>query len=278
MLEESADARITLAVNTRRATGQALEICCPIVELRQYVMMPGRRDDLITLFDTHFIEGQEHHGMRIIGQFRNRNTPDRFVWMRGFADMETRRKALEGFYDGPIWREHRAAANATMIDSSDVLLLRPAHGRSGFQLDSADRPAMDALETEAGIIIATIYHFDAPANARFLGFFEAGVMPALRAAGATLLAHFVTESSENTFPLLPVREHEFVFIWFASFASDAAYAAYQAALSTNHVWITSLAPALAGWLSQPAQILELTPTRRSLLRHRPAAEPVTMSQ
>jgi hypothetical protein len=192
--------------------------------------------------------------------------------MRGFADMEARRKALEGFYGGPIWKEHRTVANDTMIDSSNVLLLKPARAASGLRLDPADRPTMDAKGPAGGVIIATIYSFDAPVDAKFVDFFETDIAPALRGAGATLLGHFVTEPSENTFPQLPVREGEHVFVWLASFATDAAYAAHQIALTKSQAWIKSLVPALKVWLSKPAEVLELVPSRRSLLRHPPAQE------
>ena len=43
------------------------ELHSPIVELRHYTLHPGRRDDLISLFDTYFVEGQESCGMKIIG-------------------------------------------------------------------------------------------------------------------------------------------------------------------------------------------------------------------
>ncbi len=272
MSDTSADTRVGLGASARQAQAQAMETCCPVIELRQYVMKPGRRDDLIALFEEHFIEGQETYGMRIIGQFRNRNQPDQFVWMRGFADMEARRKALEGFYGGPIWKEHRTVANDTMIDSSNVLLLKPARAASGLRLDPADRPTMDAKGPAGGVIIATIDSFDAPVDAKFVDFFETDIAPALRGAGATLLGHFVTEPSENTFPQLPVREGEHVFVWLASFAADAAYAAHQIVLTKSQAWIKSLVPALKVWLSKPAEVLELAPSRRSLLRHRSAQE------
>jgi hypothetical protein len=47
----------------------------------------------------------------------------------GGANPARRAEALAAFYSGPVWQEHHDAANATMIDSDDVLLLRPAwHG------------------------------------------------------------------------------------------------------------------------------------------------------
>jgi hypothetical protein len=44
--------------------------CCRVVELRHYTLKPGRRDDLMALFERHFPEGQEQYGMQILGPFR----------------------------------------------------------------------------------------------------------------------------------------------------------------------------------------------------------------
>lgn len=241
---------------------------CPVVELRQYTLKPGRRDELITLFERHFLEGQEQYGMQILGQFRRRAHPDQFVWLRGFADMQARHQALQGFYGGPIWQEYRDAANATMLDSDNVLLLKPARVTSGLRCDPASRPAIDAEESGEGPVIATVYEFEAPVESRFVEYFEALVAPVLREAGATLLGYYVTEPAENNFPQLPVREGEHVFVWFASFADEEAYAAYQTALTTNQTWVTELSPTLQGWLARPEEVLELVPTRRSLVHHR----------
>ena len=98
----------------------------PIIELRQYTLHPSTRETLVRVFEEHFIEAQERYGMRILGQFRDLADPDRFVWVRDFPDMEARTRALEGFYSGPVWKEHSPVANATMIDHTNVLLLRPA--------------------------------------------------------------------------------------------------------------------------------------------------------
>lgn len=58
-----------------------------IIELRQYTLHPGRRDELIELFDREFVETQEDAGIVVLGQFRDLDAPDRFVWLRGFRDM-----------------------------------------------------------------------------------------------------------------------------------------------------------------------------------------------
>jgi hypothetical protein len=151
-----------------------------VVELRQYTLKPGRTDDLVELFDREFLESQDACGMAVLGQFRDRDRPDRFVWLRGFADMETRRQALTAFYTGPVWKLHGPAANDTMIDSEDVLLLEP----SVLQLP-ATRPQVEAPPTELTI---TVY---------------AGRPPVVEGEPVALLH---TLAFENTFPALPVRD------------------------------------------------------------------------
>src|SRR5438270_1818619 len=153
--------------------------CCPIVELRQYTLHRGKRDVLIDLFDREFIESQEALGMRIIGQFRDVDNPDRFVWLRGFPDMAARAQALQAFYGGSVWRQHRDAANATIIDSDNVLLLRPTHANSGFQLTVSVRPGQGASKPSDGLAVAALYYFNAPDGMAFVHFFERALKPPL---------------------------------------------------------------------------------------------------
>ncbi len=195
----------------------------PIVELRQYTLRPGQRDVLIELFEREFVESQEAVGMALIAQFRDLDDPDRFVWLRGFRGMASRAEALADFYDGPIWAAHREAANATIVDSDNVLLLRPARPTSGFALGSSDRPPPGTTGVPAGLVVATIYSVDGLADGGFVDFFERALAPVLTETGAAILASFVTEPCPNTFPRLPVREPEHVFVWFSRFSDPAAY-------------------------------------------------------
>src|SRR6187397_1126367 len=130
----------------------------PIVELRRYTLHPGRRDDLIELFDREFVEAQEAVGMQVLGQFCDLDDPNQFVWLRGFNDMPAREQSLRAFYSGPVWKQHRDAANATMIDSDNVLLLRLVHPASGFLPEGRNRPPRTSREPRSGFVSATIYY------------------------------------------------------------------------------------------------------------------------
>jgi hypothetical protein len=202
-------------------------------------LRPGGRDVLIDLFDSELVEPQEAVGMKIIGQFRDLDRPDRFVWLRGFPDMESRAESLTAFYGGPVWRAHRNAANATMLDVSDVLLLRPARPGSAFTLPETRPPAPD----RRGVVVAVVLSLDeAEEEDEIVSHFERSMAPGL---GGSLL-YFVTEASPNTFPALPVREGERVFVWFSGFPDQAAM---DRALTSV----------------QATQVRRLAPTARSLL-------------
>jgi len=234
--------------------------CCGVVELRQYTLHPGRRDELITLFDARLIEGQEALGMTVIGQFRDLDDPDRFVWLRGFADMGARAEGLAGFYGGPIWQEHRDAANATMVDSDNVLLLRPAKAGSGFDLSHRQDPAgAMAAEAEARIA-ATIYYFDEPVDRVVIDYFEDTVIPILKSKGAVLLASFVSERQANNFPRLPVREGENVFAWFARFENRGVD--FGNVVGDGTKFATVIGRRIKG----PPEVHRLVPTSRSRIR------------
>jgi len=240
----------------------------PIVELRQYTLHAGKRDTLIELFDREFVETQEAVGIQVIGQFRNLDDPDQFVWLRGFNDMSARAQSLNSFYSGPIWKAHRDAANATMIDSDNVLLLRLAHPTSGFSLTQEPRLPTGSAATRAGFVTATIYYFDAPVNSNFISYFENTMQPALLETGASILAYFVTEDSPNTFPALPVREAENVFVWFAGFREAEAYERHVATLAESKLWKNEISKSLKRRLKRKPEILRLSPTTRSRLTGR----------
>jgi hypothetical protein len=236
----------------------------PIIELRRYRLHPNRRDDLIDIFDTHFLEGQERHGMKIIGQFRDLDDPDAFVWFRGFDSMQARHLALTGFYDGPVWHKHRSAANATMIDSDDVLLLHPAREDSDFELPVA-RSVDHGVKPGSGIFRITTYKLKTPAENGFLDFYKTALTPVLDDAGDRQIALLVSERRENSFTRLPVRLGENVLVSVSRFDSAAAEADFDRAL-VGRKDFDRIQTKLTTWLIAPLVTARLKPTAGSLLR------------
>jgi hypothetical protein len=238
----------------------------PVVELRQYTLHPGKRDVLIDLFERKFVESQEAVGMAVMGQFRDLDDPDKFVWLRGFHDMPRRAAALDRFYGGPVWKAHRDQANATMIDSDDVLLLRPADARFGFAAPAAARPPVGHTALPPSLVAATLYFRDSPFDEAFVDFFDRQVRPLMVETGAAPLACLQTEHAENTFPALPVRTGENVFVWFSRFSGPTHLDDHVRRLANSRAWQDHMLPTLLPMLSSDPQHLRLAPTPRSLLR------------
>jgi hypothetical protein len=236
-----------------------------IVELRQYTVHPGQRDVLIELFDREFIETQEAVGMTVIGQFRDLDSPDRFVWLRGYPDMATRVAGLTAFYGGPSWLARRADANATMIDADNVLLLEPASSATAISLDGP-RSVTPSPVGNGHLIVATIYYPRLEDLHQFAGFFTKAVRPVLVESGAAILGEYVTSPHRNNFPRLPVREGERTFLLLCRFTDSDAYETYRASLARNARWTGTVAAALEARLSRQPETLRLAPTTRSRLQ------------
>lgn len=228
----------------------------PVVELRQYTLHDGRRGALIDIFEREFVESQEALGMKVIGTFRDLDRPNRFVWIRGFKDMDARLAGLSAFYSGPVWQAHRSEANATMIDSDNVLLLRAPVLAATFSSEPR-RPRIGERRT-SGRIVANIYYLASP-TADVAERFEQDTLPKLRASGVPVLAWFTTETASNNYPRLPVREGERVLVWFARFHDDADYEAKRGGIESAVAGLGSL-------LAKEPEVLRLEPTDRSELR------------
>jgi hypothetical protein len=167
-----------------------------LVELRRYRLHPGRREDLISMFARVFADAMEADGMQVLGEFRDEDEPDHFVWLRGFpsASPNERAAALDRFYGGPVWAKHREAANATMVDSDDVLLLRPL---TPFRA------------AKRGPVALTIALLESPP--------PTGALP----AGDGMIAVLATAGVPNLYPRLPVRD-EHAMVWLQAGEAPAA--------------------------------------------------------
>lgn len=237
-----------------------------VIELRQYRMNPGRRDDLNELFEREFIESQEGVGMHVIGQFRDLDDADRYTWVRGFPNHALRTASLNAFYFGPTWKQHREAANATLLDNDDVLLLKPARPGSGFAPAARVREPVGSRAHSEEVVIAGLCALNAPAEHGFTARFERELAPLLSEGGAQLLATYITDASPNGFPRLPVREGEHMLAWFVRYPDEASQREHSARLDADPRWRAALADAMLGELKQAPQRLRLSPTARSELR------------
>jgi hypothetical protein len=146
-----------------------------------------------------------------------------------------------------------------MIDSDNVLLLRPARSDSGFRLENLKRPSLGSKEGSNALIVSTIYYLNRTAQDNCIQLVERELVPRLTKAGGSIVGMFVTEDHPNTFPALPVREGENVFLSFARFANRQAYDEFAGSNSVHEFEASA-------HIKGKSETVLLVPTSRSLLR------------
>ena len=234
---------------------------CSVIELRQYTLRPGQRDVLIELFEREFIEAQEAEGIAVLGTFCDLDDPDRFVWWRGFADMPARAHALQAFYGGPVWQTHRDAANATMIDSDDVLLLRPLAGHAALVAPGRSRAPRGTGMAPVGVLLVTLCALPPRQDARLDALAAQAIAAAMQSTGTGVIGACISETAPNNFARLPVREGENVVLWCSLLPDRAACERHEAARRVQPAW-----ERLLPHLHEPPTVLRLAPTSRSLIQ------------
>lgn len=232
-----------------------------IVEIRNYRLVASRREEFIDLFEGRLVHSQEALGMGVPGRFTVVGAPNRFVWLRTFADMPSRRVALERFYTGPVWRRHGPLANEIITDSDDVVLLRPSMTSPDLLGGYRPRPSRPRDPRRGGgrVVLAAITRLAGSA-----GDVEPPVAEALERAARNLgvreLGRLVTEPTPNDFPRLPVRQEPGTFVWLVdAMGGEAAPADAMAAADG------AIERALGDAIDAPVRTLVLEPTTRSYL-------------
>lgn len=236
----------------------------PVIELRRYTLVAGAAARFSRYFETWFPEAFQQLGAMALGHFFERGDDERFTWLRAYPDMATRAAANTAFYDGPVWREHKAALNACILDSDNVLLLRPLHAGSGI-------PALPSVDPVAepdgagGLAVLQIF----PVRPGALERLAEAAEPWFACYGGRGVAEagiLATLDLPNNFPRHPVRSDGTYLVWLGVLRDQAALDALQDVLDG-----CAAAMANSGLMAGPAELLVLDPGRRSRLRWMPVA-------
>jgi hypothetical protein len=229
-----------------------------VIEFRRYTIKPGGREQFAKYFESYFPEAFQQLGAIAFGDFLERKQTDHFTWLRGFHDMDGRATANSAFYYGPLWKEHKATLNNLIVDSDNVLLLRPIDPSRGVAVLPAVDPVLEPAGAK-GIVVAQIFAvkpgsvdgFAAEAEATFAKYRNAGA----REAGV-----LVTLDAPNNFPQLPVRTDGPYLVWLGILKDNAALDQLMPLMEASQ---SSTATSL---LRGTPEIIVLDPGPRSRLR------------
>jgi hypothetical protein len=157
-----------------------------------------------------------------LGQFKMNGVNDRFVWMRGFADMSTRVKFLNDFYiNSPVWKEFGPGANDMMINSDNVYLLRPL-SNNGNSKEQSEGINSNLLKTDKGIIVIDFYVCNSTLD-KVINLFQLTYIPFLKTFELSNITLWVSEMSENDFPRLPVFQDKNLLLTITTYKDENEY-------------------------------------------------------
>jgi NIPSNAP len=202
-------------------TNQGLKV----IELRNYLLKPGARERFIDYFEDHFIDSQNILGGHVLGVFRVKGADDNFFWIRGFEDMKSRVTFLRAFYElGPVWKEFGSGANEMMLDSDNVYLLRPlSEGKTSS--DESESTDSDLFAILKGVVVIDLYTANDNQLDELIDFFRAEYLPFLKGLLIQDTTLWISETSENDFPRLPVKQGKNTLVAISSFEDESEYQA-----------------------------------------------------
>jgi len=193
-----------------------------VIELRNYLLKPGARDEFIRYFKNHFIDSQKSMGASIPAMFTIKNEPDRFFWIRGFDTINQRSQFLPAFYGGEVWKEFGPAANYMMLEWHNVYLAKPLSGNVAL------------FTKEQGIVVIDFYHSLKNERESLIHLVNKEWIPIHHRDNIADITLWVSEPEPNDFPRLPVYQHEDLLIVITQHRNEDEYRSMQKHLTTSY--------------------------------------------
>jgi hypothetical protein len=103
-----------------------------IIEMRNYKTKPGKRGEFLEIFRTRSVPAHAEIGMKLLGPFLSIDDPDRFFFLRGFPDRESREPMKAQFYEGKLWKDELEQVVMPMLESYDVVVVDDPNGDVRF--------------------------------------------------------------------------------------------------------------------------------------------------
>ena len=230
-----------------------------VIEFRRYTIKEGERKHFAQYFESFFPEAFQQLGAIAVGSFFERKNQAMFTWVRGFHTIEDRAVVNSAFYYGPVWKEHKKTLNNLMIDSDNVMLLKPLSPDRGVLVLPAVDPVSEASGAH-GVVIAVICAVKANSVEDFAKQAEP-TFAGYRAAGAHEAGVLVTLDVVNNFPQLPVRTDGPYLVWMGVVRDDQMLEKFSPLAEHSLQSLTG-----TGLLRGTPELVILDPTPRSRLR------------
>lgn len=259
---------LMLAQSVQRTTQSSIEPAAhlsnfQVLEFRRYTIKEGEREHFAQYFDAYFPEALQQLGTIVAGDFFERKNSSGFTWIRGFHTLEDRAVVNAQFYAGSVWKEHKKTMNDLIVDSDNVMLLRPLSPERGIPILPSIDPIVEANGVQ-GIVVAQIFAVKADSVEAFAKAAEP-TFASYRATGLREAGVLVTLDVPNNYPQLPIRTDGPFLVWLGVLKDKQMLENEFNPLAERSLQSLSATGLIRG---APESVV-LDPTRRSRLRWLP---------
>lgn len=193
-----------------------------VIELRDYLIRQGRRDEFIKLFEENFTRSQNILGGYTLGQYRVKGAGDNFFWIRGFKDMPARNKFLNDFYYGsPVWKQHKSTANSMLLNNDNVHLLKPLNLK-GSSSDAEFSLNSNWFGREKGIAVVDFYISNTKLE-KLIEFVKKKYVAILNSSKIENTSFWTSETTPNEFTALPVFQDKNLLVQITFYKNEFEY-------------------------------------------------------
>ena len=200
-----------------------------VLELRNYLLKPGQRENFTRLFEANFIQSQQEAGSYVLGQYKVKGADNNFFWIRGFTNMTTRNKALNEFYHGETWKQHRSEANAMIVNNDNVYLLKPVNVK-----DSTNEVSFNTnwFGQQKAIVVIDFYTSNTKRD-KLIEFIRKQYNPILQDSHISRTSFWMSETATNDFPGLPVFQDKNLLVQITLYKDQLEYQTKMKTVNTK---------------------------------------------
>lgn len=193
-----------------------------VIELRNYLLRPGKRDSFIIGFEDKILDTLNVRGNYVLGQYRLKGAEDNFLWIRGFNDMPSRMNALKSFYSCKYWEEVVWIPKAYLLNYTNVNLLKPLIFTDKNQNRSSDFPS-DWFGKPKGIAVVDYYYATNGWLDKLVEFIKTKYDPVIRASNVENISYWISEQAINDYVDLPAYQDKNLLVTISFYENEKAY-------------------------------------------------------
>lgn len=198
-----------------------------VLELRNYVIAEGGRDQFIDSFKTSVEDYQNAKGAYILGLYKVKDAENNFFWLRGYDSMAARKKAMEAVYSSPEWPGISRMTQKYVINFYNVHLVKPFDINTGDSVSGVDAIWFDKRK---GVTVIDFYTGNGT-RGDVINYVRETYHNLLMSAGVKDITYWIAEDQPNNYPQHPVFQDSNSLISISFFRNESEYRTMKIKLS-----------------------------------------------